>query len=702
MRSQAALLTRPTQFVLETGRITPVTPAGGALATLPIRPRVVTRAHAEAAPAPDPSSSPDRNETPDAFEERTDVVGFEEKRRSLLLPFWTKYEVVHPLSRAGREEENVIILDLDDIATSGSGGHGLVSSPGLENAFLAGAAFLALWFGTRISIKTILAETRDLKELNKVKGDLLKTLQESYGMELSAQGKERLQKNVAAMLLENHKEQVGSQFQRLFTGGFSAVGATGIGVGATLEMPVWAAPAVLAAGSTIIMVAAPFMSIFGLGAAAAEGYEIYKTWPINRELDQLTRETPIGNEAEVRALLEKRLHAIRTVAGLRMGSLLGLAIGTPLTVFGGIYGLALLLPSVAAIIVAGYVDGRKVGYAPQLAWQDKVAIDGTGALINAVDAAHRDYSLLKKLKGERRLLFPYAQSAPFPVKHVVTAVAWARRKLKGTLPYPSAEETFYAFLQQQLSYDVMSLQNNQKLLAVDQSKFSQKNPHAARWSHDAQLQDKEMTQKENSFAQRLTTLKLEQRLLAEAVAQKPSLDAGLFIMLRYFIMNDLLRPLAEKLIHMGALRAQLTKYRVIEDDGEELHFDANALVTLFVSEGMLPETERPILARKIFETAQSVLFTDAKNRAQARERQLLDYLGAHLVAGASPAASPSPSPKRWVVRPPPRLASPVRSPLATRSTPPIRPPPPVTAPHRALAVVRPQRFVRRPPPRLVK
>lgn len=676
---------RTSQFMLETCTILPTARPGEV--AMPLQPTgrpsaptgavyaqptdsagLSTIANAGVTPAADDGENDDDDIGGDIYEGRTDVVGFAEKPRIFFLPFWKKLEVVHPKSKAGSEEENVVVLDLDDIATTGSGTSG--GSALFANLLLGGAAFAAFYFGTRTAVKELFGETKELARLADEKSAILKTARDTHGAPLSTVATRRLQENFAALILENDRNRVDSHMQRIFTGGFSGVAATTMGTGAIFEMPLWASvPAMAAVGGTLVMVAAPFMSTFGAGAATQEALEIYKTFPMKAALPQITETTPVGNEEAVQELLRKRLNTIRAVSSARCASLLGLAVGAPMTVFGGGFGLFLLMPSVGAMIIAGYVEGKKVTYGPQLTWQDKLSIDGKPALINSIDAAHRDYALIKKLKSEKRWLFPLGVESPQPVKAAIRSFAWVGRKLGGGQDYPTAEETFYVFLGEQLLQDMQSIENTRRMVAYERAQLWQECPNQAGWDDDAWRRATELDEKDAACDANMAELALEQRLLADMLACQPLPDQGVFSLLRYFIRIDLLRPLAEAIVKEHRLKKQLEACDVLQDDGAEIHLDANKLVLLLTTDGPLDPQARLAMARKVFELGQYTLFTTGKNRAHWRERQLLDFLGARLVADCDnpellqaqmcdpePTASTTPPP--WANSPAPGLNQP--------------------------------------------
>src|SRR5580658_10522324 len=99
---------------------------------------------------------------------RPDVAGFQKKPVVFFLPFWKELEAIHPVAEGGDKDKNVIVVDLDELAAtgSGSGSGGAVIG---HTILLDGAGILAFYYGTRTSIETIIESTKEIKELKEQK-----------------------------------------------------------------------------------------------------------------------------------------------------------------------------------------------------------------------------------------------------------------------------------------------------------------------------------------------------------------------------------------------------------------------------------------------------------------------------------------------------------------------------------------------------
>lgn len=571
------------------------------------------------------NASDDRS---DQFANRPDVAGFKKEPVVFFLPFWKELTAVHPKTEADDTDKNVIVLDLDELAASGSAGNSSGAEIG-ESVLLLGSGVLAFWFGTRTSIMVIIGTTEEIKELKEQKKALLDVMGKAMNKDISSLEKRRIFENVVALLNDNKQNQGLAQYERAMMGVVPAIGATSTGVSAVLQVPVYATASMAAAGALGMAISGPIISLFSAAAAAKHGYKFYQTFAAMNEANRrLTTASP--EESVAYNLLKERLNLIRTISATTGSSMIGLTIGVPLTIFGGPIGLVFLVPGAVGGIAGSYFNGRKVNYAPQLSWEDIVALDGHDGLINDIVATHATYSLLKKMKSEQRLLYPIGKNAPFPFKTFATGIASLKRMTNGTSGYLSAEETFFSFLKQSYALDIEAAAINKNQIDKKFIDFSSRYVDRGQMSADDLMIESDYLEKLKKYDADLRGLKLEETLLNRALTTPLSDDESVFLLVRYMVKNQLFLPFAEGIMSKKSLKKMIKYTGAITKDGEEYHVNANKLVTLMLRDSVLAEPVRKKLREKLFKLGRDILFITAKNRIQWRERQLLDFLATRI------------------------------------------------------------------------
>ena len=522
------------------------------------------------------------------YADRKDVAGVFEHPRTFLT-FLNKVDVCHPRVVDETDNAGVVYLDLDDIATAASGPGGSGGAPAAGALLFAAASVAALWLGTKASIDRIGETTDQLKELKAERAELKKALEAAGATDISEEALARLHKNIRVQLAENKRNRIYLKAERIFSGYVAGTGASTVAVGTILKMPIYGSAMVTLAGTTALYVAAPIISVFATGSALHQAHRFFKSYKLAPKVEKLFEESSDRDTQAVYKLLRDRVNWTRTLSMARGASMVCLAAGAPLSIFGGPYGLGVLIPGIIGSVVAGYIDGKKLGYVPQLSWKEKLGLSSREALIQAIKSAHEEYALLASLKDDQRMRYPIGREAPYFIKYAIRGIARVHRKVaeyKG----PRADQVFVDYLSKHIELGEAYIQT----------------------CMDPQL------------LPMLAELRDEKAIL-EKSRESMLPDEIMFCLLRHLIRDQLFSYFAEAVIKDRKLRKRLLKIGVISKSGAEYHVDANKLVLMLTNHQHLqPETAK--LATKLFNKAQNVLFTIAKDKAHFMERQLLDFL----------------------------------------------------------------------------
>jgi len=570
------------------------------------------------------------------YQDRLDIVGFDERPKVFFVPWWKKFEVAHPrIHGVGSQGSGlgVVVIDVDELATVGSSSSKAAVQGALvaQSVLLSVSAFLAFWFGTRTSVKQVLETTEALRDLGIEKAAILEAAAVAGRTSLSPSAYRELQNNIRLLLEENRSNITDAKINRIFTGWVSGAATAVMGTGALMEMPVYASPMVGVVGALFLQIAAPAMSLFAAVAAGQQGYRAYQTTPVLKALERAISQTTDPNTLQAYSMLKGRLKTIRAIASARSASWGAMGIGVPFAIFGGPIGLAVLIPGVIGCIGAAYADGTKVDYTPQLTWKDKLALGSTESIVNAILTAHAQFDLLKTLKSQKPLLYPKGGNSLPGIRAIVKLIASIRIKGGGAKNYPSSQETVFAYMQQRAGIEIASLVKDRDFVDARRKQFLVIHGDRSRWTPDEQLELGEYERKITAYNAVLKELELEQKLLGRATRQPLLPDESVLCLIRFFIRLGLFPALAEKVMEDKGLHELLKRVGAITVDDDEHHVNGNKIILALTDSGSLSIQEQKYVAIRLFDLAQDTLFTVQLGREQSRERQLLDWLAAKIV-----------------------------------------------------------------------
>lgn len=578
---------------------------------------------------PLPASPIDPRVSPPVFEDRWDVAGIKPERN------WRgkrTLEIVHPLRHNGGDDETgVLVLDLDDIAPASShGGAGTVGHI-VGGSFALGVIGIGLaWgLGAYPAFKQMFESRSVLKELAEDR----KTLQERLAEAQAGHPEVYRQviKNVHAGLRLNQANRRLEYVKGVFAGATAGLGMTVVG-GAILAGPemlgsVSAASAAVAA--PLLVVGSVLVPVFCAGMMGYEGYRTYRATQVYRHSSVLARHQLTGTENRALDLLHGRLNRIRYHALFNAASYLGLAVGAPLTSSIGPIGLAVLLPGVVGLIFAGYYHGKNLHYSEQLSPEQRLRLGNKHEIANRVVLADEEYRLLKELKAHKRLVYPWAEESPPPVRQVIKSINWLRRRGGKQHGYEPAEATVHAYLERQAALEVSFYCNQHVALdAVER--------HAAESGRlDGDVRHTLDDQRDHLEAALRHAEHDAHELLAEASA---GLDRAtwMFGVCRFLVRKSLFPDVAKAVLGQGEIADALMAAGIAwedEDEGE-IHVDANALVLAMAADSSMPDEEQAWLLQAWARHTEEVLFRLEKTRAKYRRHELLDLLGQRIESHA--------------------------------------------------------------------
>lgn len=564
--------------------------------------------------------------------ERPDVVSLHQTNSRNFLP-WPAYYVIikgeqedillgEPAALAG-DRHGLATQRLSPVATVMSSLASLAVPEVAIPLLLAGVVF-GVGYGTRKSL--VLARRAEIqhqslkREATELEANEQELLQCSTASDVQRTG--QLETNEAVEFM-NVAGENRAWLGMTFTGVVPAVGATVAAVG-LLTRPVLLgslSPALAAASPILSYVGAP---ILATGAAASGAYDVYAYSVLHKIAQGIeTMElTPImGNEAAVQQLLVDRLHMQSSEALYSAVASFGVAAGIPATVFGGPWGMGILVPSIIGTLVISYVRANRTAYEHKLENADKLALDSNHALMNRVDRERQQYYLLKELKNRKRLHYPFAENSP--VGFAVRAINAVRIRTQAEAydNEPSPVATIYELLRGRHCIHT-TFHENQKKLAMAELAATNAELDPTRVAelekrcHEADVQiaalAKDDAWVENEFSGTLT---------AEVVA---------FHLARILVMNNVMGPFALRLVNDAEVRPALEAAGVLRITPPDCEVDANALVLALCEDSEIPACERFRLTTRIAEHAEHVLLTEFKRDCQSRTRELLDTLAVRL------------------------------------------------------------------------
>ncbi len=563
------------------------------------------------------------------MEARKDIIGFTKRRRTFL-PFLQKHEITHPAARVQGGDQNVIILDIDEVGTTGSNSTTTASGGHTAHVAVGSVMFLSVvgllaFYGTYASTKELIASTKELKELAEEKDLLLQRRKRIMRSLMSGSGKQAALRPHDTMLQENFHMRAKAHVDRVFMGGFGGSGATLVGTSILCNAQMFGAvaPALAVAASPVMFAATPLVTVFGTGIACYEAYRFGKTYRMQSALARVLARKPLGNEALAQRLLQRRLKTVRFVSAVKGASYLGLAIGVPMTVFGGPYGLPLLLASAGGMVTAGILEGALTGYSPQLTLDDKLKLRDTHDYVNAIEHTHGARTLLNALRRDKKLLYPHGNDAFFPMGPMVRGVAAVRRALsKKAKRYASPEITMV-----KLMHDFAKLDEARAEMNVRAADHRALQVLAA--PEDSVVRARELTNETCKAVEELRQMRLEHRLQPFEKEPRVAPEEAAFALMQFLIRSEYLRAFGLQLVKSGKLRTAYMKHRVLTQENNEWHFDANSLVLLFTK----PATqERMDMLHTTFALAERALATTGRRNLRSRERHLLDLFSEHATA----------------------------------------------------------------------
>ena len=589
---------------------------------------------------PLPASPIDPRVSPLVFEDRWDVAGFRPShnwrgKRSL--------EIVHPLRHNGGDDETgVLVLDLDDIApaSSHSGSSGVVGHI-VGGSFALGLVGVGLaWgLGAYPAFKQMFESRSVLKELAEDRA----TLHEKLG-EAEAGHPEvyrQVVKNARASLRLNQANRRLEYVKGTFAGAIAGSGMAIIGAAIICGPEMFGALSATsaAAGAPLLLVGSVLVPVFCAGMVGYEGYRTWRATQVYRHSSVLARHQLTGTENRALDLLHGRLNRIRNHALANTASYIGLAVGAPLTSFVGPIGLAVLLPGVVGLIFAGYYHSKHLHYSEQLSPEQRLRLGNKHEIANRVVLADEEYRLLKELKAQKRLLYPWAEESPPPVRQVVKGIN-ALRKLSGKhRDYEPAQTTVHTYLERQADLEV-SFYHNQGL-ALD-----------AAWQQaiaggvaDGEVLGTLQTQHEHLDA----ALRHAQHDAGELQAEAgETLDRAtwMFSVCRFLVRKSLFPDVAKAALDDGDLEAALMAAGIAWEDPDEgeVHVDANALVLAMADDSTMPEKEQVWLQQAWARLTEDHLFKLEKTRAKYRRHELLDIMGQRIESHAKGHDEPNSTP----------------------------------------------------------
>lgn len=488
-----------------------------------------------------------------------------------------------------------------------------VVGPVLAGTLLAGSAATAFALGMSTGIKQIIRSTGNLDALGKEREALMQAAEALSATPLSVTSQCAVAQDTAALSDLLRDSEVAEQITRAVAGAGITTATGVLGIGLLLSPPLIGSVSASATAASVVLVsfvAAPLVSALGVVMTGYRASQVVRANADASLVDVVLDESVTGYEQHVAALLAQRLHDERLYDSLSGAAYLGVAVGVPLTFFGGPYGLTVLMPSLLMVGVTGSLRRRRLEYVTQLSASDKLAIDSQALIVNEVARADASYCLLKGLKQSKRPRYPYGGDSS--LGPVVRSINRLRNALDPDRldAMPSAAQIIATYAQLHHAQELMFLADKRVALLHDQTTAA---------ADPARVIE---------MATRIAACEKEMLLLQTSGNELP----------------DGTGTPTEALQHLGAW---MQRQGLGTEFSARLGADPSwgtAWETWFSEPGACPlgsfvellghepQANQALLLGRAQEVAEALLLSAAKTRAQFRERELLDYLRARLRA----------------------------------------------------------------------
>lgn len=303
-----------------------------------------------------------------------------------------------------RQERHELVLDVDDLAV------GFVPDDGppllpighvAASCVLGAACGLALWFG-------VIASIREMQDAKRIMGNLRlerEAIKAAWPGAMWTPWNLKQARTCAAMM-EQNKVEMGEQVTRgIFSGGVITLASSFEIMGYLAQTNLFGAlsSSFAAASAPLLSIGVPLIGVFAGANACLQFARWHRAWRDRPFADALAPQNPWPVEQfDAQAFAHARLTLIQRQA---LGSALGftaIAVGAPLTFFGGPYGLALLIPGVLTVAVANHFESEKIEHTNPLPLEQSLALVTERQICNMMGLAYLEYRNLKELKAQRR------------------------------------------------------------------------------------------------------------------------------------------------------------------------------------------------------------------------------------------------------------------------------------------------------------
>ena len=376
-------------------------------------------------------------------------------------------------------------------------------------------------------------------------------------------------------------------------------------------------PAALVSASTVLLwVGGPLLSVAAVGVAVHEGVRLHRNRRVRGLFSKVCKNPVIGHEEQVHQLLTQRARQVRLHGGVKLASMLGLAVGAPLLIVGFAPGAAVLTPSGVGAGWASYYLHSHLTYKPQLQASELLQLRRRD-LMNRIELAQSEYLCLKELKQEKRPLFP--RGGQGPLGPLARAAGGVRRWARGPVEYEAQALTVGRYLRAQAAAEEIFITNQLQLHAHAAAKAPDDPQYLADLAHlDALL---------HTARTRLRAVVLP----AEgAEPDAPAVAAA-------FAQHVEVHQLSEALLHSlkkDSTRPALEAHAILLSQDETASLDLPHLRALCAADSPLSTAERTELGGAVTGLAERFLLTRNKLNVRYLRDQLLDFLAFRLDASS--------------------------------------------------------------------
>jgi hypothetical protein len=299
---------------------------------------------------------------------------------------------------------------------------GLVS-PAAAVPLLLGALGLQLGFGLRKSLQQATLAVRDGRKL-RASTRKLEGAPAARGSTTLGAGRTRAG---AVRLNEEHLLRDGVNFGPAGVLPAMASAASAAGVLMKPEMFGALSASAAVASPAVISIAVPAAASFAVLGGAYVAYYLRLNRALSRHAPQISHRRVTGFEPFVQSLYQAHLRDGRVQAAFAFACYMAVAAGAPATLFGGPWGMAVLVPGVLCYALSSYTWARRMGYVSRVSDAEKLALSNRHLLINAIARDQRHYLSIKHFKQTKRLTYPFGLDSPaYPWVRLVNR---ARRRL---------------------------------------------------------------------------------------------------------------------------------------------------------------------------------------------------------------------------------------------------------------------------------